>query len=571
MNTKYLKNIKLYIAVFFVAMVTGSCIDDNFDFDKLSTHVENEGEWKVPGLINTTFKIQDILNQIDSTGFVTSEPDGLVLIVYTDTAYTAVAQDVVTFPDQMYDTLFIKQDFDLAGGFSDGSVTMQKSDVNFLFTTFGSQVIDSILLISANMNVNISSSFKYEGTVTLTFPELKKGGVPYQKIININDNSGAFTFNNVYNDLDGYTLDFTNASSINTFFVTYRLQLIESTGDGTVDNNDDCNIVINFTDIKYDYVWGHVGQQIINISERVVDLDFFSAFKEGQFDLRNPRIKVKVNNSFGLQVGVFMEKLQLRVGDDNLWVDIAGDDVPSNDNPWLIAKPVDIYPNTPLAASSMMEITGLRSNLGELVSRLPDRIKYEEKVVLNPAGDITEFNFLDDNSRVQAILNFEIPLWGRTSGITYSDTLDMDLSDVAKEKHRIDYLDLILTIGNGLPHNLGFKAYLMDSLYNIVDSLPNANDGVTFDGNQWWIVESGIMGADSVINQQTGKTVSEHVIRLEGEGVDVIDNVKYMSVDFKYVTSDGNSETPPFVKYFDFYEMDFHASMKVKFNISENL
>jgi len=493
------------------------------------------------------------------------------MIVYSDTAYTAVAEEVVNFPDQTYDTLFNKQDFDLAGGFSDGSVTMVKNEVDFLFSTFGSQILDSIFIKSALMNINITSTFNYEGSVTLTFPELRKNGVSYRKIININDNSGSFSFNNTYDELDGYTLDFTNASSINTFFITYQLQLIENTGNGIVENDDICNIVVDFTEIEYDYVWGYVGQQTINIPEREVNLDFFSAFENGEFELRDPRIKVKVNNSFGVEVGVFMETIQLRVGDDNLWVDVTGTDVPSSDNPWIIPYPVDNYPNTPLFADTIVKITGLASNLGNLVSRLPDRIKYGEKVILNPAADPTMYNFMDDYSRVEAILDFEIPLWGRTAGITYTDTLDMDLGNVAEEKHRIDYFDLKLKIGNGLPHNLGMKAYLMDSLYNIVDSLPNGNDGVTLDGNQWWIVESGILGSDSVINQQTGKTISEHVIRFEGEGVDVVDDVKYMMINAKYITTDGNSATPPFVKYFDFYEMDLDVAVVVKFNISENL
>lgn len=420
------------------------------------------------------------------------------------------------------------------------------------------------------MDVSVTSSFEYEGVLTITFPELKKNGVPYRKMINIDNNTGNFTFNNTYNELDGYILDFTNTADINTFFVTYNLQLQKGTGAGTVEATDICDIEIDFREIKYDYVWGYVGQQSISIPEKEINIDFFNAFDNGTFELRDPRIKVKINNSYGLEIGVFMPTLQMRVDDDNTWVDITGEDIPTSDNPWLISAPEDNFPNNPIIESTIFNISGLASNLGELVSRLPDRIKYGEKVILNPEGDNTAFNFMDDPSLVEAILTFEIPLWGRTDGITFTDTLDMDLKNIADEIHRIDYLDMTLKFGNGLPHNIGMKAYLMDSLYNIVDSLPNSNDGVTLDGNQWWILESGIIGADGVINQQENKTISEHVIRLEGEGVDVIEDVKYMQIEARYITTDGTTATPPFVKYFDFYEMDIDVSIVVKLNINEN-
>jgi hypothetical protein len=88
---------------------------------------------------------------------------------------------------------------------------------------------------------------------------------------------------------------------------------------------------------------------------------------------------------------------------------------------------------------------------------------------------------------------------------------------------------------------------------------------------QWWLVESGIIGADSVINQETGKTISNHTIRYESNSVDIIDNVKHIKLKAKYITTDGMNTNAPYVKYFDFYEMDFDVALKVKLNINENL
>ncbi|MDA3866792.1 MAG: hypothetical protein PF489_08610 [Salinivirgaceae bacterium] len=570
MNTYIKKHIKYALVIALLAIVTTGCIRDNFEFDKLSMHLENEGEWEFPKLVNTTFTIGDLLERVDSTGLISTEDDGLIILVYSDTVYSAVGEEIIEFPDQQYDTIFNNQDFDNEGGFTDNSVTMIKNEVDYVFATFGNQLLDSVLLNSANVKISVNSDFEYEGVLTITFPEIKKNGQPYQKMINIDDNSG--NYNEIITDEieSGYKIDFSNAEQINTIFITYELTLQGNDGQ-TVNADDICDIVVEFTDIKYDYIWGYVGQQIINIPAEEMAIDFFSGFDNGEFELPYPRVKLKINNSFGLPVGVFMETIQFRVGDDNTWVDLTGEGIPTASTPWMINTPEESFPDPITYATTNVKITGRNTTLNTIISQLPDRLRYSEKVVLNPNGNEDDLNFMANDSKVEALIDFELPLWGRTSGINYTDTLEMDLSNIANDSEQIDHMDLTLTIGNGLPHQIGMKVYLLDSLYNVVDTIPNANDDVIMGDDIWWFVESGIIGADSVINQETGKTISNHTIRYESNSVDILDNVKYIKLKAKYITTDGTGTNAPYVKYFDFYEMDFDVALKVKLNINENL
>ncbi len=538
------------------------CIDDKFDTDKLSTRVENKSQWGLP-LINTTFKMEDIISLVDSTGFVTSDEEGLVMLVYSDTAYSARAEDEIIFPDQDYDTIFNKDDYDTQG------YTMVKNRVDYLFTAAAvNQLLDSVVLRSADMTIRVQSSFEYTGTLTVTFPELKKDGQSYQKVIEINDNTGNYNMSHSYSDVSEYKIDFTNFTEPNTFFITYELDLDETSGDGTVDENAVCDVDVDIRNIEYDWVWGFVGTQLLDLPMKSIDVSLFSDFSYGEFELYDPRLKINVLNSFGIPVGVYFDTIQMRVGEDDLWVNVTGEDIPPSSDPWMLPQPELNYPQSLTAADTTVEITGAESNLDSLISNLPDNFKFSEKAQLNYNHGPETKNFMSADSRVEAIVDLEIPLWGRTSGITYADTMDMDLSSLADQSDYVEYINLNLEIANGLPHNIGIKVLLMDSLYNVVDSIPNSNDTPFVDS--LWLVESGQIGNDGLINQQTGKTFSSTTIRYENEGADSIQNVKFLRMQAWFLTTNGTDPDAPYVKYYDYYGMDFDVNVDVKVNVNEN-
>ncbi len=544
-----------------VLWITSGCIDDNFDTDKLSTHIENRSQWGLP-LVKTTFKMEDIVSLVDSTGFVTTDADGLIMLVYSDTAYSAVAEETIIFPDQDYDTTFNKDDYNTQG------YTMVKNRVDYLFTAAAqNQLLDSVTLKSADLTIRVQSTFEYTGTLTITFPELKKDGQSYQKVIEIDDGSGNYNLSHSFSDVSDYKLDFTNFTEPNTFFITYELALDPASGDG-VDDNAICDVDVDIRNIKYDYVWGFIGTQLLDIPMKSIDINIFSDFTHGEFQLYDPRLNIKVINSFGIPVGVYFDTLKMRIGEDDLWVNITGEDIPNSSDPWMLPQPELNYPQSIIAADTTVEITGTGSNLDSLVSNLPDNLKFSEKARLNYNHGPETKNFMSAESRIEALVDFELPLWGRTSGITFADTIDMDLTNLADQADFLEYIDLNIDVNNGLPHNIGMKLLLMDSLYNIVDSIPNSND--TPFGDTLWLVQSGQVDSDGLINQQTGKTLSSTTIRYENEGADSIQNVKYLKLRAWFITTDGTLPDAPYVKYYDYYGMDFDVNVDVKVNVNEN-
>jgi hypothetical protein len=567
MSKNYRKYLNSILLVILGIWLYKGCVDDNFNFNELSTHVENESQWGFP-IAKTKFVMEDLVNILDTTGFVATDEDGLIMLVYSDTGYSATAAEEVVFPDQNYDTLFNEQDYQNAGGFQNGLVTMTKANINYLFlAAAANQLLDSILIESSLLDINIRSTFKYNGYVTITIPELKKNGVSYSQGFHIDDNTGNYSSSNTFDDLDGYVLNFENFLDPNNFFITYELDLYQQNGSGAVSPNAICDIDVGFRDIKYEYIWGYLGTQTINIPEEVLNLDFFSAFDYGEFELFDPRIIINIKNSFGLSIGLSFPTLEMKISDDS-WVNVTGDSVPTEDNPWIFYPPSPNYPGPLTPSSKTVKLSGVGTNLNYLVSKLPKKLKFSEAVQLNPEETGVRNNFMSKDSRIDAIVDFEIPLWGRTRGIVYQDTMDMDVGDITEDIDMIDYFDLTLEIGNGLPHSLGVIAYLTDSLYNIIDTIPNHNDLPAQD--TLWVVESGILGPDSVINQETEKTVSTSTIRYQHD-VDKLDGVKYILLNVRFLTTEGNSPNPPYVKYFDFYEMDFNVRADWKMDYSDDL
>jgi hypothetical protein len=564
-HIKYLKTILISISsVWFI----NGCVDDNFNLDELSTHVENESVWNFP-VANTNFLMEDIINLVDSTGLITTDDEGLIMLVYSDTGYSATAREEVVFPDQDYETVFNEQDFLNAGGFVNNTANMQKANVNYLFiAAAANQLLDSVLIESSLLDINISSTFNYKGKVTIIFPELKRNGTPYQKIIDT-DNSGNFNTSITFNDMNGYMLDFTNFGNPleNNFFVTYELELYQELGSGSVSPDAICDIDVQFREIQYEYIWGYLGTQSFEIPVKEVETGFFSGFDLGEFELKNPRVTATIKNSFGLEIGVCLPTFQMLLPDE-VWYPIEGPEVPTEEDPWIISSPNDTYPSPLTPSVTTVMLTGEGTNLDELISQLPRAIQFGEEVKLNPNETGEKNNFMSKDSRVDVTIDLEVPLWGRTAGIVYTDTLDMDVGDITEDIDMIDYFDINLKIGNGLPHNLGVIGYLTDSLYNIIDTIPNSNDLPLSD--TLWVVQSGVLGSDNIINQETEKTVTTSTIRYDDD-VDILDDVKYLILSVKFLTTEGNTPDAPYVKYFDFYGMDLSVSVGWKMNFSEDL
>ena len=134
--------------------------------------------------------------------------------MYHKLVFSVPASEYISLPDQNYVENFTGTEF-LAQGFPapNATKTITKSYNFSLSVGSVADSFDSLVFKSGNFLLNVSSTFRHTGTLLITFPTMKKNGVPYSKTVNINLDDGSFISNNTFSDFAGYHLDLTNPSS----------------------------------------------------------------------------------------------------------------------------------------------------------------------------------------------------------------------------------------------------------------------------------------------------------------------------------------------------------------------
>jgi len=91
-------------------------MQDEYNFDKLDEEMEIEIGILSP-IAYGSLNLADLISEFDSSSFISSDPDGLLLITYEDSLFSYIADDLLNIPAQDFLEFFIESDFTLLPGF----------------------------------------------------------------------------------------------------------------------------------------------------------------------------------------------------------------------------------------------------------------------------------------------------------------------------------------------------------------------------------------------------------------------------------------------------------------------
>ncbi|MCK4664816.1 MAG: hypothetical protein KAT68_18235 [Bacteroidales bacterium] len=555
--------LKIILTVIVSTFVFYSCIKDNLDFDKLNKKIEWNPSLAVP-LVYTSLTISDMLQDYDSAGMLYEDPTTQILtLVYNQKIFSNTAEDFIKINDQQYGETFTKTDYDNAGGFNNNTVQMIKDDVKFPFGVFYSQLIDSMLIKSANLNINVTSTFDHTGELVITFPGMIKNDESYSKTIDINTSSGNFTFNETFTDLDGYFLDLSGFDfTSNSIFINYKLTLYDS-GSGNVTGGNGTNISIDLTDIKYDFLFGYLGHFLAAIPQDSIFLKVFNKASEGSLCFQDPKFTISILNSMGLPIQLGFNNLKSYSNLTETYMDIEGDSIPTLTSvpPFFINRPYfDNYNEiNPIETTILLDSTGC--NINEVLSTLPKYIYYGVDYIINPdtiEKDIN--NFIAGNSIFDVGFNVEIPLYGYAEYFALQDTMEVDLSKTLKNSDKINSALFRIEANNGMPHEIEMQLYFLNSL----DTLPV--DSLFGTQNERMIIEAGVT-QNGRVDQETGKTSKISDIIFSNERINKLENVKFLML--KAVIRTSNFDDQESVKYYPDYHLDIKLGIQIEAYIDE--
>ncbi len=440
-----------------------SCLDDNWDFDKLSDEIELTPGVALP-IAYGQISIQDLLDEFDPDAYIKQNEENLLYLVYASELLSFPASDVISINDQFLNEIYVDSDIlTLAWMASDpGDTFIYTKNKNGVFSLDNNARLDSIYVKTLDLRIDVESKFEHEGLLIIRSDSLLVDGEPFYTEIQISDASGDFMYNGNRN-LNGVTMILDNSVADTSFLpMTYELSLINS---GNPVNPDDfLDIQLNFTDITYNTVFGYVGDWDILISRDTIEVEVYNeGLDQGEFFFASPEVVFDVRNSYGVPVNLFFNEV-------TAYSDIR--DIETNLNltdfdPFLIEAPG--FDNIGSSVVSTGSINRDNSNIVAAIETFPNEFRWDISAVTNPGGGM---NFVTDTSTIEVDFEVLLPIWIRADDIAADDTTEFNYYDeIGEDADIVDYLRMTMDASNGIPLEVGLQAYFLDRNYVVLDSL----------------------------------------------------------------------------------------------------
>ncbi|MCK4746605.1 MAG: hypothetical protein KAT15_06210, partial [Bacteroidales bacterium] len=150
-----------------------TCHKEYFELNRLSDEIELEPELVAP-LMYGSMSLEDIVELVDSLDYTEVDEEGLIYIVYSDTAFTVRADTMVDIPDKLVTTYYIDSDVNIPvwlGTPIDDTASFFKNE-RFTFELDGNDRVDSILIKEGEIVIDVMSSFEHKGLLTISSSQI---------------------------------------------------------------------------------------------------------------------------------------------------------------------------------------------------------------------------------------------------------------------------------------------------------------------------------------------------------------------------------------------------------------
>lgn len=525
-----------------------ACMQEEFEFDKLSDEMEFELGLFGP-VAKGSLSLDDLISEVDSSGVITTDEEGLLYLAYEDSLASFMASDIIDIPDQQFDEVVVESDMDVPPYIDWGDSIVIERQKQLTWTYSDNEEIDSIRLYAGDFRFEVSSTFEHTGYVELYSPSVTKQGEPYRQKIQISSTSGSFSDVQVF-DLTGYTFELETESSTgdSELDLAFRVVLYNS-GNG-ISSGDRIDIAANFNNLEFESVYGYVGNYELAGESGEIEVNFFENSLDGDIFFEAPEVKFHIDNSYGVPVDVNIDQFEgTKEGASPINLSFG-----TGVNPFSIAYP-DISQEGEIVTDTIA-LNKDNTSIDDFLNYQPSSIVYQVSAASNPDNNTSIYNFAHRDSRLDVGVEFILPLWFSASNFALEDTLDLDLTDIDNYDN-IDELGFSLKVDNELPTQVQMQVIFMDANYQPLDQLFLEGEEV--------VVPAAAVDAQGVVTQSQEKTT---VVSLTKDRLQAIENTVYAAIVARMETSDYDPQNR--VKFFDRYKVNFQLSVDADATMNSN-
>lgn len=406
-----------------------------------------------------------------------------------------------------------------------------------------------ITFSKGKINYNLSSNIKERLQIKIDIQGAQKNGSPMAPIIiDVNNNTriGNVDLSNVEFDLAQDPLQPYNKIKVNV-----EPRIISSGQIRTFDSSNFVKASFGFDDLGFKEINGFLGTREIKIDPSESTFDLFEQFTNG-FPLDDPKIKLITSNSIGVPVSVSL---------DAEGINSKGVKQSLNAPTFVIG-----YPTLAQKGQVINDVNVLDKNNSGIAQMLdigPKTIRFGGKATINAAGFTGYNDFIVQGAGIAVGYEVEVPLSLKDKAFEIENTAQNALFTVENgqikdfafpvDSDRIDYVDLVMRIDNGIPFDAELDLFFADKDTIIRDT---ATAGV--------FMRSSIPDGNG---RTIRNTIANSTIRLSSDKLKSIRNKNLVNMVVRLrITPFTGSPVP--VKIYSDYLAKIGLSAKVKLKIN---
>jgi hypothetical protein len=427
-------------------------------------------------LVNMQISSDDLIAELQKSTDISLNEDNIYTAFFTSDSFVQSKQD-----------LFPKTVFGLPIPIFDSVVTLPVPIVDQTVLTRG--VLKGDQLIFA-----FNSNETTDVLVTIRIADLSKNGQPLTATFVIPfDGAAPSSLTTAPIELDGFEVDFSKGS--------LTLQY-----DARRPDNSRVVLPLSFAQITafdFSYLEGTIGQSEIPLGLQSIDIDIQDSLIEGTYQFEDPRIHFKIDNSFGIPIGIKVKEVFVVLST------MERQQLESSLFDELIFLEYPRFEQMGMVISDSITFDRNNSNIQQLVQNNIIAIEYDIDVIINPKNERTTQFFVLDTSA--AIFNAEVELSfnATVENVSVRKSIDVDLAGLDS----LSYLRLKLVAENGIPLSFVTDLLLQDTL---------TNKEIMLNGTPDSQINSSITTPAGIV-----ESVSENIIYYELDAGQLADAVEY--------------------------------------------
>jgi hypothetical protein len=333
--------------------------------------------------------------------------------------------------------------------------------------------IDSILLKSGTITLELTTDINHDGYIEVIIPTMTKYGVTFRERIEFTYNGTSPITKSVTIPVQDYYLVFTNNGNAN---ILPQYLKIGVTKTGNPDNSPyTFHVEQKIENIEYLVAFGYVGVHTFTVDETKIPISLFDNQYAGSIMMEDPQLYVTLRNTYGLPANITFTDFYAER--DGIKKNITSTLLPT--------LPVNYPPMSNFGGSdtTIYHFHRGNSNIVDVVNMNPERLVFKGDFVTNPTGAVVP-NFVLDTSHIAFDVLLELPFYGRALSVDLRDTSDVSI-DAEGSIDDLESVVLNLNTSNGFPVDAFLQLYFADSNGVVYDS-------VFTTGRQ--VVKSGVVG-----------------------------------------------------------------------------